>query len=128
MKKLVKHLTVAACVLYAGIASVALAESGTSNTQTKPQTIPILLKGDTHDKTYRPKMPSRQQIECWYDGESLTFDFAIPEGECTLTVTDASTAMQTQYVFDTETTAEVYVGPMAEAYLELYTWNCRKYI
>ena len=38
----------------------------------------------------RPKAPSKQHIECWYCDGELSFDFVIPEGECTLFLTDYS--------------------------------------
>ena len=48
----------------------------------------------------RPKLPTRQMIRCVYQNGSLKFQFAIPEGEGQLTVTDMTTGFARQYVFD----------------------------
>lgn len=36
----------------------------------------------------RPKAPSKQIIVCGYDGSEFYLSFVIPEGQCTLSVTD----------------------------------------
>ncbi|MDE7438588.1 MAG: hypothetical protein K2M93_08905 [Muribaculaceae bacterium] len=60
----------------------------------------------------RPKAPSKQHIECWYCDGELSFDFVIPEGECTLYLTDYATGFMTQYVFDSADHADIYVGAL----------------
>lgn len=60
----------------------------------------------------RPKAPSKQHIECWYCDGELSFDFVIPEGECTLYLTDYATGFMTQYAFDSADHADIYVGSL----------------
>lgn len=71
---------------------------------------------------HRPKAPSKQHIECWYCDGELSFDFVIPEGECTLYVTDYATGFITQYSFDSSDHANVYVGALPNGgSLEIHT-------
>ncbi|MDE5806969.1 MAG: hypothetical protein K2H76_02550 [Muribaculaceae bacterium] len=86
---------------------------------TVSQTIVVSKKKEVHP--YRPKTPSRQSIECIYSDETLYVSFFIPEGECTMTVTDAETGLSLQYLFPTEETAEIYVGSLNAAYFEFET-------
>ena len=73
--------------------------------------IPIEVKYPTiPSNPGRPKVPSKQHIECWYCDGELSFDFVIPEGECTLYVTNYATGFMTQYTFDSADHADVYVG------------------
>ena len=70
----------------------------------------------------RPKAPSRQNVACTYYAGTLSFSFAVPEGECVLSVTDLRGANSGVYVFDsTSGSAAVYVGPLEEASLEITT-------
>ena len=70
----------------------------------------------------RPKAPSRQNVTCTYYAGTLSFSFAVPEGECVLSVTDLRGANSGVYVFDsTSGSAAVYVGPLEEASLEITT-------
>ena len=91
--------------------------SGADNSQ---QSIPIIII-DKKDKNLRPKLPSRQHVECVYIDGTLHFDFVIPEGEAVLTVTDALTGISAQYVFDTDAHAEVTIGYLSAASLEIHT-------
>ncbi|MBP3288908.1 MAG: hypothetical protein J6L79_06735 [Muribaculaceae bacterium] len=79
------------------------------------------------ENSNRPKVPSRQQISCFYEKGSLNFQFAIPEGECQLTVTDMTTGFARQYVFDSSAAATVYVGVLTQAHVEISTANGREY-
>ena len=75
----------------------------------------------------RPKLPTRQIIQCIYQNGSLNFQFAIPEGECQLTVTDMTTGFSRQYVFDSSADATVYVGALTQAHIEISTANGHEY-
>lgn len=75
----------------------------------------------------RRRTPSTQQIDCIYADENLYISFAIPEGECNMTVTDLETGLSLQYVFDTDESAEINVGSLSSAYLELETENGHSY-
>ena len=78
-------------------------------------------------KPHRPKIPTRQMIRCVYQSGSLKFSFAIPEGECLLTVTDMTTGFARQYVFDSSAEATVYVGALTQAHVEISTANGHEY-
>ena len=69
----------------------------------------------------RPKLPSRQHVECVYADGTLHFDFVIPEGEAVLIVIDGLTGISAQYVFDTDAHAEVTIGYLSAASLEIHT-------
>ena len=67
----------------------------------------VLVKTSRGSSEKRPKAPDRQQVTCAYDGEVMSFNFAIPEGMATLSITDDSLQVLT-YEVDT-TPLEVYV-------------------
>lgn len=79
------------------------------------------------EKPDRPKMPSQQHIECLYADGTLHFFFAIPEGECLVTVTDSFSGMSTQHSFDSAEPAEVYVGEIQTGCIEIQTANGNQY-
>lgn len=90
-----------------GISVMATETPATESPATNPPPKPIILRATTGSNK-RPKAPSLQQITCVYDGENLHFDFVLPEGECSLTLTGGVNAA---YTFDSsELNAEVYVG------------------
>ena len=66
-------------------------------------------------------------IYCVYQNGSLKFQFAIPEGECQLTVTDITTGFSRQYVFDSSADATVCVGTLTQAHIEISTANGHEY-
>lgn len=80
-------------------------------------------KSNTNNK---PKAPSAQYIECWYESGTLTFDFAIPEGECELTICEEN-GVSSQYRFDSSSTAQVYVGEMWNASIEIVSETGHSY-
>lgn len=69
----------------------------------------------------RPKAPSMQYISCTYMDGMLYVDFAYPEGECVLTVTNLSNGLSSSYGFDSTEAAEIYVGNLAKARLDVTT-------
>ena len=87
----------------------------------------VILKEKSKGGYKRPKSPSQQQILCTYESGSLKFQFAIPEGECQLTVTDMTTGFARQYVFDSSADATVYVGTLTQAHIEISTANGHEY-
>ena len=93
-----------------------------------PSSTSIVIK-DKKEKNepVRPKAPSRQRIQCAYENGCLYFQFAIPEGECQLTVTDMTTGFARQYVFDSSAAATVYVGVLTQAHIEISTANGHEY-
>lgn len=82
---------------------------------------PVVVSNKKEVSPFRPKAPSRQSIECMYFDGNLSVDFFIPEGECTMTVTDSNTGISLQYIFSTEESAEIYVGNLSNAYFEFDT-------
>ena len=90
------------------------------STSKKPK--PITLTRNNKGTSMRPGSPSRQIIESVYIGEELSFSFAYPEGECTLTITEDASGFMTTHTFDSsDCSAEVYVGNIGPATLELKT-------
>lgn len=89
----------------------------------KPKTDPIPMKPiPPMPQPTRPFSLTDQNIWCSYDGEgTLYFDFAIPEGDCTLTVVEEETGRIGRYSFDSECYPQVYVGPIWNATLLLDT-------
>ena len=73
---------------------------------------PVIVKIEYPKNPNSPKAPSKQHIECWYCDGELSFDFVIPEGECTLYLTDYATGFMTQYAFDSADHADIYVGSL----------------
>ena len=71
-------------------------------------------------KPSRPHAPSAQIIEGFYDGESLSLAFAIPEGMCTLIVESPDQGVVT-YEFDSASETEVIIGSVSCASLTLET-------
>lgn len=70
----------------------------------------------------RPKMPSRQFITCYYDGESLNLDFAYSEGECEVCVTDITTNFSRFYYIDSsELLSTIYVGEINSSIITVTT-------
>lgn len=106
-----KRSTTALCFLLAGASAVTgQSVSSPMPDQTPPPMDPIVLDPIPKTKGHRPKAPSLQQITCTYDGEALNFEFVIPEGECTMTLSGDLTMT---YAFDSsELNAEVYVGTL----------------
>lgn len=93
-----------------------------------PSSTSIVIK-DKKEKNepVRPKAPSRQRIQCTYENGCLSFSFAIPEGECQLTVTDVTTGFARQYVFDSSADATINVGALTQAHIEISTANGHEY-
>lgn len=89
------------------------------------KSIPIYERGK--GSPGRPKMPSQQHIECVYAEGTLSFFFAIPEGECIVTVTDSFSGMSTQHSFDSAEPAEIYVGEIQTGCIEIQTENGHQY-
>ena len=77
------------------IADMAIVKAADSNNPPTPINPPreIIIKSWKNPTSLRPKAPTRQQIECTYADGSLYFLFAIPEGECQLSMTDLSTGV-----------------------------------
>ena len=100
--------------------------SQSSNGNSK-NAVAILLKDPTRNNN-RPKVPSKQFIECWYGDGELSFDFTIPEGMCNLNVTDGKSGFVYNYVFDSSEHAEVYVGNLEHADITITTALGHTYI
>ncbi|MBD5181791.1 MAG: hypothetical protein HDS23_00775 [Bacteroides sp.] len=73
--------------------------------------------------TLRPKAPSMQDVTCTYNEGMLTFEFAYPEGECELQLTDLSTGEMILDNFDSAISEPVYVGYHSTASLTVTTAN-----
>lgn len=104
------------------------ADTNDSTTQSEPTKVDLKSENLPIPSKGRPKAPSRQHIECWYINGELTFDFVIPEGICTLSLTDYSTGFTTQYTFDSANHADIPVGPLPNGGLiEILTQSGNSY-
>lgn len=67
-----------------------------SNKSPMPRTeVRILHK--KFNSTKRPKAPSMQHIDCFYENGDFTIQFNIPEGNCQMTVTDLTSGLAFMY-------------------------------
>lgn len=89
------------------------------------KSIPIYERSKSNPS--RPKIPSRQHIECVYTEGTLHLFFAFPEGECLMTVTDSFSGISTQYSFDSAEPAEIFVGEIQTGSIEIQTANGHEY-
>ncbi len=109
------------------VASTAFSQTSASGNSNEIKNIKIATKEPRKDVSNRPKAPSMQHIDCMYADGNLYVTFAIPEGECTMTVTNQETGISLQYMFPTEESAEINVGTISSAYIELNTENGHSY-
>ena len=119
MKKIITNLIL---FLFLG-SSVAYSE----NLILPSSTSIVIYDKKEKNEPVRPKAPSRQQILCIYENEHLNLSFAIPEGECQLTVMDMTTGFARQYVFDSSGDATINVGTLTQAHIEISTANGHEY-
>ena len=87
-----------------------------SNTTNDDNTIE--LKDHKHNPSGRPKAPSRQRISCHYTNGMLYIQFAVPEGNCELTVIDTENGDSQIYYFDSSVGAFINIGKLSS--FELY--------
>ncbi len=126
MKPLIKQLVI---ILLLFTCSTVLAEEQRANDpkkETKTQSPKvfnvIILEKSSGNKNKRPAAPSRQMVQCYYDGESIVIDFNFPEGECLVTVTDLYTGYPQSHTIDSsENDIEIYVGDINESSIEIST-------
>lgn len=87
-----------------------------------------ILKPTDHNIAHRPKAPSRQRVTCSYDGEYLTVDFVIPEGECEVAIAEwYSGTIQTYTIDSTDLTAQINVGELYESTITISTESGNTY-
>lgn len=87
----------------------------------------ILLKEISNNRDNRPRTPSRQQITCIYDGECIYINFLIPEGQCSLLVTEQNLGISNCYSFDSEDETVVRLGIIKNAMLRIDTGFGKSY-
>lgn len=68
-----------------------------------------------------------QQVNAVYSNGTLSFEFAIPEGQCQLILSDPTTGETVAAGFDSAVTEPVYVGYHATASLTVTTSNGNTY-
>ena len=76
---------------------------------------------------YRPKAPSMQQVSCTYSEGNLYFEFAFPEGQCQLLLSDLVTGETVAAGFDSASSEPVYIGYHSTASLTVTTANGNTY-
>lgn len=70
----------------------------------------------------RPKAPSMQQIECYYDGQKFEIEFLYPEGQCRFVVMDVATGEVYEQTFSSEFPSVIYLdGIDSPVIIEIYT-------
>ena len=92
---------------------------GTGNTPNWPIPVPV-LPGPINPGN-KPQSPEGQYIQCLYDGDNLNFWFAIPEGNCNLTVVDTDKGAVTWHFFDSSSESQIYVGTLWNAAISIDT-------
>ncbi len=102
------------------LGSLIVYADGGSTSSTPPKVISLQPKYPTQ---LRPKAPSMQQVSCTYSDGNLYFEFAIPEGECQLLLSDMATGETIAAGFDSASSEPVYVGYHATASLTVTTAN-----
>ena len=76
---------------------------------------------------HRHNAPSKQSVMCTYDDGNLYFEFAIPEGECQLILSDLSTGEVVAADFDSAMSEPIYIGYHSTASLTVTTANGHTY-
>ena len=115
-----------AAVLMAPIAG-AMADNNNGGTNTKKDFTIRLPLNPNPNTSHRPKAPSRHEVNCIYYDGYLTFEFAIPEGECELILSDLSTGEIVAADFDSAMSEPIYVGYHSTASLTVTTTNGHTY-
>lgn len=92
-----------------------------NETSESNNSITVTLEKVIKDRFKRPKAPSRQQISCIYSDGLLFINFLIDEGERTLSVTNNENGQVAIYTFDTAFPAEIAVGELSSATIEIST-------
>lgn len=76
----------------------------------------------------RPHAPAVRNVECTYENGYLYIDFINPEGICTITVSAPESGTCICEDFDSSVPAEIYIGHMEYACIEVRTSAGRTYI
>ncbi len=100
-------------------------EDTDTETKKKPRSTIVFYRKT--NPQLRPQAPSRQSIESHYCDGTLYVEFSIPEGLCTLTVTDNDTQESDQTMFDSSVPSEIYIGEVSDAHFEILTGNGKTY-
>lgn len=87
----------------------------------KASRTPIVIHQTRMHKGSRPKAPSRQHVECFYEDGIMTVSFLIPEGDCVMTVTDNVNGETSYYDFESGSPVEISVGELDEATIQIDT-------
>lgn len=70
----------------------------------------------------KPKLPSKQRIDCIYDGEYLHLNFLIPEGNCNMILYDAyNYAYNTYYYNSADESISVRIGIVKNTTITIHT-------
>lgn len=88
-----------------------------------------IIIGNREDKNALggPKKPSAQRIQCIYSNGEMFIFFAIPEGECKITVYDYITGNIKWYVEDSNEDIVIQTGKLKSAGIEILTENGHLY-
>lgn len=118
--KLIKLLLFLCVICLPGISEVASAADNKNSNDTRI----ILRRQGGREPHKRPNMPSRQIVECIYDGDALTIDFVFSEGVCEVMLTELSSGMSTQYIIDSSALTSTFsVGIIDDVAITVTTEN-----
>lgn len=81
----------------------------------------LYIKPSQPPKGNRPRIPSIQCITATVDNGMLYIDFAYPEGECQLIVTDRESSKISYHYFDSGEPTQIYIGNVVEIYVVIET-------
>lgn len=91
--------------------------------------IDIPIKDDTKKEGSRKRLPVKQSIECYYLDGVIYVEFAIPEGNAEIIVTDLSTMSDVSSVYSTIMPCTVYIGEINNSQaIEIRTEKGNTYI
>lgn len=118
MNKNIKILFIGFIILVPGLTFAS--QQPNENPENQEISFHNISEDTKNDKTLRPKKPSRQQVTGFYSSGELQVSFAIPEGECVMTLESPESGLWT-YTFDSEDVFSTYIGIVENASISIST-------
>ncbi len=94
---------------------------GNGGNNNESQTRPVIIIGG--NRPMRPKTPLMQEIYGFYENGYLFLEFAIPEGQCVMTINELIDGTSRQYYFESSEDVQVYIGAITEVDIRIETAN-----
>lgn len=70
----------------------------------------VLKRTPTNDKFKHKRMPSKDDIYCWYDNNELYLEFSIALGLCEIELKESNSNLTISETFDSEMPVAIYIG------------------